>query len=122
MVPPQIDWTQVLTVAVPAVSAAVVAVCQCVAYALRLRASLLATPEQIRDLETVKPPGSLIERGGPALVLVCLSAAVAAALYTGHAELVRRSGAPDFLAQQRVGDFQADLRPDGLPVGTLVSR
>lgn len=113
-----IDWTQVLTVAVPAVSAAVVAVCQCIAYALRLKAALQANPDQLKDLETVKSPGSLIERGGPAIMLVGLSAAVAAALYTGHAKLVRRSVAP-MLAQDRIGDFQADLRPDGLPVYLL---
>ena len=94
------------------------------------RAIMSATPDQRAALEKMPVPTPLLDRGGPALLLLATGTALALwprlQEYQVARSLNRASRrwacAECQVDSGKIGDFQADLRPDGLPVGTLVSR
>jgi hypothetical protein len=80
-----VDWTTILTPAIPAVCGLGLGILRLIAYWLRLRAELKATPEQLAAIERVEPPSFLINRGGPAVAMVAAGAALAiATMFSGY--------------------------------------
>jgi hypothetical protein len=85
------------------------------------------TPEQLAALAGYPLPPPVKEPSSgklAALMLLLFTSALAYRAGEGVV-LARLQQAPTGLFAQKkapIGDFQADLRPDGLPVGTLVSR
>lgn len=77
------DWTSVLTAGIPAMCGLGLGVLRLVAYWLRLRAELQATPEQLAAIERIEQPSFLINRGGPAISMVAAGGALAVASLIG---------------------------------------
>ena len=85
------------------------------------------TPEQLAALAgyPLPPPVKEPSSGKLAAVLVLLFTSALAYRAGEGVVMARLHGGGGFFAQKKtppIGDFTADLRPDGLPVGTLVSR
>ncbi|TXH11818.1 MAG: hypothetical protein E6R03_13935 [Hyphomicrobiaceae bacterium] len=90
------------------------------------RAIMSATPDQRAALEKMPVPSPLLDRGGPALLLLALGTALALwpRLQEYRVErILERAGAARWAYSGcqpgSIGDFNADLRPDGLPVYRL---
>lgn len=86
------DWTTILTPAIPALCGLGLGVLRLIAYWLRLRAELQARPDQLAAIEKLEQPNFLINRNGPALVMVSVGGALAlATLFSGYTGV---AGAP----------------------------
>jgi hypothetical protein len=94
---------------------------------LQFIANPARTPEQLAALAGYPLPPPVKEPSSgklAALMLLLFTSALAYRAGEGVV-LARLQQSPTGLFAQKkapIGDFQADLRPDGLPVGTLVSR
>jgi hypothetical protein len=86
------------------------------------------TPEQLAALAGYPLPPPVKEPSSgklAALMLLLFTSALAYRAGEGVVLARLQQAVPTGLFAQKkspIGDFQADLRPDGLPVGTLVSR
>lgn len=79
------DWTPV----VPVIGAVILGGYRLVAYLIRVRAIMRATPEQLAALDKVEPP-VFIRRSGPALVLLATGAALSAWPLLKEQQIARR--------------------------------
>lgn len=67
------DWTPII----PVIGAVILGGYRLVAYFMRIRAIMRATPEQLAAIEKIEPP-VFIRRGGPAIVLLAFGGALTA--------------------------------------------
>ena len=78
------DWTTILTPAIPALCGLGLGVLRLIAYCLRLRAELQARPDQLAAIEKLEQP-VFLNRNGPAVALVAAGGALAlATLFSGY--------------------------------------
>lgn len=86
-----IDWS----VLIPTAGAVVLGAFRLIAYWLRLRAAMAATPAQLEAINKIEPP-VFLRSGGPALALLALGGAMATlTLVTSH----QAQGRPDCTPQ-----------------------